>query len=258
MRRIYICLFVLAFFVRFLWLDVYPSTLLTYGQIGDEGLWIHNARLQVLFGQRTIDGFSHDYAVAPLFSWIVEASFHLFGVHFWSARVPSALFGFLTFLLAFDLLRRVFHGRRLLFVTMMIGFHPLLLIHNRLAVPDSLAIFFLTASWWVFLAGFLRWHFFIGGILFGLSFLAKSTSIQFIPVFLLHALFFWFVLHRRKEIPWFFIGSVISAIMAGVFWWSERLSLLTIYSTFARVYSWENTQGFISGIRNIWLHPFWG
>ncbi len=254
----YFFLIILALLVRIIWLDSDPPILLSYGSIGDEGLWVHNARLWVLFGSRTIDDFSHDYAIAPLFSWVVEASFRLLGVNFVAARLPSALFGFLAVLLSADMIRRVASGKLQKIALLFIVIHTPLLIHSRLAVGESLTIFFLIACWWLWLYGANRFASLASGAMLGLAILAKLTSIQYAAVFAVLCGISWFAYRERTKVKAFMTGFFIVAVAAAAYWWTERESIITILATFARVYSWANVSSATALVSQLVFHPFWG
>lgn len=249
---------ILALLVRILWLDSDPPILLSYGNIGDEGLWTHNARLRVLFGERTIDDFSHDYAVAPLFSWIVEASFRLFGVSFFAARLPSALFGFLTTLIAFDFVRRISRGIKRNLALLIVSVHTPLLVHQRLAVGESLTIFFLTLSWWVLVYGQKRMHYLCGGMILGFAILAKFTSIQYLGVFILLILMAWFVEKHHTKAIYFFLGLFVVGVFTALYSWSEWKNIQLIHSTFSRWYALSASPSLIQAFSHVMNHPFWG
>jgi 4-amino-4-deoxy-L-arabinose transferase-like glycosyltransferase len=80
---------------------------------------------------------------APLMYWCVAASFKLFGVHEWSARLPIALGMLALLLLVYRLGRRVFNrenqGEEAGFYSALVlatGFGPF--IYTRFLIPDML------------------------------------------------------------------------------------------------------------------------
>src|ERR687892_245884 len=58
----------------------------------DEGAWVHNARNKALWGVWSTDAWNPMY-IAPIFSLLEYASFALFGVGIWQARLLSELAG---------------------------------------------------------------------------------------------------------------------------------------------------------------------
>ena len=54
--------------VRLIWLAADPPNIISSSVVGDEGYWIHNARLDRLFDRAFTDDFVEDVMVAPLLS----------------------------------------------------------------------------------------------------------------------------------------------------------------------------------------------
>src|SRR3990167_3220287 len=141
-KRIIILIFLVAFLARVVYLKADPSILLDSGQVGDEGYWNYNARNLALFGQIAKDEFLHDLAAAPLYSFFSYISFNIFGVGFWQARLVSALSGLISVIFTYKIAR--FFGQKVAIVSSaLVSINVLFLLHNRLAVPESLAIMFL-------------------------------------------------------------------------------------------------------------------
>src|SRR6266568_4054073 len=76
---------------------------------------------------------------APLLYWSMAASFHCFGAHAWSARLPLALYTLLLLLVVFALGRRCFSN-------VLAGFYAALVlatsfglfIFTRILIPDAM------------------------------------------------------------------------------------------------------------------------
>ena len=92
-RLILILVFLAAVLIRISFLSADPSILLDSGQVGDEGLWVYNARNLALFGKTVEDDFYSDIAAAPVFLLFAFLNFSLFGIGFWQARLISGVFG---------------------------------------------------------------------------------------------------------------------------------------------------------------------
>ena len=71
----------------------------------DEGAWTHNARNMALFGTWETDRWNPMY-LAPVFNALEYASFRLFGVGLWQARLVSEVLGFASVLLVAGAVRR--------------------------------------------------------------------------------------------------------------------------------------------------------
>ncbi len=71
----------------------------------DEGAWTHNARNMALFGTWETDRWNPMY-LAPVFNALEYASFRLFGVGLWQARLVSEALGFASVLLVAGAVRQ--------------------------------------------------------------------------------------------------------------------------------------------------------
>lgn len=88
---------------------------------------------------------------APLMYWGMAASFGLFGVSEWAARLPLALGTLLTLLAVYALGRRAFGGRAGLYAAVILatGFGPY--VFTRILIPDLLVALWLALSFYFFL-----------------------------------------------------------------------------------------------------------
>lgn len=254
-RLLLLAILVLAFLTRVINLAADPSILLDSGQVGDEGFWIYNARNLVLFGQTAIDDFYHDLAAAPVFSFFSLASFSLLDVGFWQARLVSAISGFVTVIFAY-LLAREFSPKVALLSTVFVAFNVLLLLHNRLAVGESLSVAFLSASVY-FLA---KRQILPAGLLAGLCIMSKTTSFIYIPSLLL--IMIWGLTEKKfkhKDTVNFLFstGLVILAIFVPIFIFKGQ-EILLIYKTFGVWYRPQSLYELWQNVFNFFIHPFWG
>jgi len=89
---------------------------------------------------------------APLMYWLVAASFKIFGVHEWSARLPIALGVLALLLMVYRLGRRVYGEEGGLYsaLVMATGFGPF--IFTRILIPDMLVGLWLAVGFDLFLA----------------------------------------------------------------------------------------------------------
>ena len=90
----------------------------------------------------------------PLHWWVMSGFFAAFGVSDGVARFPSAIFGLLVLLLAFDMARRAGGGKAGLFTVGVLattaGFHGM----HRVLTDTSLAFFVVLGFWAFFRAAF--------------------------------------------------------------------------------------------------------
>lgn len=256
MKPAFVLVMALGILIRFWALDADPSILLDSGQIGDEGYWLYNAKSLALFGKTVPDQFYHDFAAAPLFSFASYLSFLNFGVGFWQARLVSALAGIVTLLLTFMIAKQI-NERVALLATFIVSINTMLLLHNRLAVGESLSIMFATAGFYLL---FLKRNTRVfSGAAFALSLLSKTTSFLYLPSSVLMMLS---DVRRASDIkrPIYFSLSlaILFSFVFGILYleWGNEIRL--IYSTFGSWYAPRTIFGIWQNILNLFLHPFWG
>ena len=254
-RLLLLTILVLAFLTRVVNLAADPSILLDSGQVGDEGFWIYNARNLVLFGRTATDNFYHDLAAAPVFSFFSLVSFSLLDVGFWQARLVSAISGMVTVIFAYRI-ARAFSPKVALLSTVFVAFNVLLLLHNRLAVGESLSVVFLSASVY-FLA---KRQILPAGLLAGLSIMSKTTSFIYIPSLLL--IMAWGLVEgkfKARDLVNFLFPTalIIFAIFVPIFIFKEQ-EISLIYKTFGVWYRPQNLLELWQNVFNFFIHPFWG
>lgn len=248
-------LLLLAFGTRFIHLRADPSILLDSGQVGDEGYWIYNARNLKIFGHLAKDDFYHDFAAAPFFSFVSYLSYWAFGVGFWQARAVSALAGFLTVIAAYRI-ALPFGKNVALISTLLISVNTLFLLHNRLAVPESVSILFMALS--VMLI--VKRRYFLSGCAVSFALLSKTTAFLFLPsatAILIAEYIFKEV--DGKSIRRFLTGALLITSVFGLpiyLVWGNKFVL--IYSTFGKWYSPGSLAVLWENVINFFVNPFWG
>ena len=112
-------------------------------EIGREILINGNARVLTLGGEAFMEH-------PPLYYWLISVAFRVFGVSDGAARLPSAIAGCLTLLLAFDLTRRLASSGSgvltVLVLTTMWGFFR----HAHRCMVDPLLSLFVMLGYWAF------------------------------------------------------------------------------------------------------------
>ncbi len=88
-----------------------------------------------------------------LLYWLVMGSYAVFGVSEFAARLPSALFGIGTALLAYHLGRRLFCRQAGLWAAVVLVTTLMFDVASRAVTPDATLIFFTTLALWFYVAG---------------------------------------------------------------------------------------------------------
>ena len=180
---------VAALFValRFIWLGADPSGYLVEEVLTDEGWYAQNARDHSLFGRWVLNEHNPSLVLCPLHTLLLRASYELFGVSFWSTRLPGALAAALTVGLVAFALRR--HPRAAALAAALVATQPVLFSLSRAAFGESLQLLFITAAW--ALASDERRRpgaWLLAGTAAGLAMFAKASAV-YAPAFVLAAPF---------------------------------------------------------------------
>lgn len=121
----------------------------------DEGRNAEAGREMFESGDWVTPTFNDELRVAkPVFLyWLMSASYHLFGVSEFAARFPSALFGLALIAMQYLVLSRVRGPAVALFGSLMLLVNVEIISLDRMALTDSVLIFFTTLSLYGFWMG---------------------------------------------------------------------------------------------------------
>lgn len=198
MRRVLVLLiFILAFLLRVVWLDRYPT-----GFTPDEAAFGYDAYSLLKTGKDqwgeswplTLRSFG-DFKL-PLYAYLTIPSVALFGLSEFAVRLPNAVLGTLavlaTYLLAGELFRR---KNFQLFASSILAISPWHISLSRGAFEANLTTFFLPLGVYAFLRG-LRNHRWMAvtAIILGLNLFTYHSARFVTPVVLIGLI----VLYRRK------------------------------------------------------------
>jgi hypothetical protein len=136
--------------------------------------------------------FTRNWEHPFLGKYLIGLSLHLFGKSDFSARLPSALFGFLTGVVIYVFAKEVTNSWCGLAAVCLWSTSPIVLWVSRRAILDAPFVFFFTLSWYLF------WRFFqtkstgralLGGITLGLATATKLVGVVLVPILFLYPVF---------------------------------------------------------------------
>ena len=152
----------------------------------------------------------------PLYTYLTTIPVALFGLNEFSVRFISALFGFLTVIVSYFLVKELFPHESSVFYFLFSLFFSLSPWHiqfSRIAFEANLALFFFVCGIWLFLKGINIGKFLIlSFISFGLSAYAYHSPRLIVPILLLGL----FVLYRkelRKQLRWIVCAIILLFII---------------------------------------------
>ncbi|MBX3329069.1 MAG: glycosyltransferase family 39 protein [Nitrospira sp.] len=211
----------------------------------DEGRNAEAGREMFASGDLVTPTFNGELRVAkPVFVyWLMTLSYHLFGVNEFAARAPSALFGVALILMHYLFLSRLRGPTVGLFGALMLLLNIEVLALGRMAITDSVLIFFTTLSLYGFWLGLHEsgrgrhwiWAFYAGMALATLTKGPVGFAVPLITALLyLAATRQWLVFWQRGA-P--IAGTLLFIILAGPWYVTMFLIHGDAYSSQAKVHT---------------------
>lgn len=184
----------LAAFLRFYQLGLNPPSL-----TWDEAAWGYNAYSLGIDGKDEFGKFLPlDYLESfgdfkpPMYAYLDIIPVKIFGLNEFSTRFPSALFGVLTVLMTFFLVKRIFWNKEIqntkykiqninnlaILSALFLAISPWHIMLSRAAFEANVATFFIVFGVWAFLAGVQdkKWYLILSAAFFALSFYTFNTA----------------------------------------------------------------------------------
>lgn len=136
--------------------------------------------------------FTRNWEHPFLGKYLMGLSLRLLGKSDFSARLPSALFGFLTGIVIYFFAKEITNRWCGLAAVCLWSTSPIVLWVSRRAILDAPFVFFFTLSWYLF------WRFFqtkstghalLGGITLGLAMATKIVGVVLVPILFLYLVF---------------------------------------------------------------------
>lgn len=217
-KLLIIAIFLLAFLLRFWQLGNNPSSL-----DWDEASLGYNAYSILKTGRDEYGNFLPlsirsfgDYK-PPVYTYLTVIPVELFGLNEFSTRAISALFGTLSVIIGYLLVKELFPRKSSSFFLLFSIFFSLSPWHiqfSRVAFEANTALFFLVAGIWLFLKGAKNGKYFLPSMIsFGISLYSYHSPRLIVPILILGSCF----IYRneiRKQLKWFIAVLVILVFMA--------------------------------------------
>ncbi len=172
----------------------------------------------------------------PVYTYFIVPLISVLGLSVFNTRLPSALFGVLTLLLLFFLIKEIssnkYANKLALLATLLLAVSPWHILFSRTTYETNLSLFFLILGIYTFYLGLKKPYFFlISSLGFSISFLAYHAERLIVPVVLV-----------------FLIASNISILARNLrrFWFVTILSvILGLFITWPTI-NLMKTPGFLS------------
>ncbi|MEK7502711.1 MAG: glycosyltransferase family 39 protein [Patescibacteria group bacterium] len=211
----------LAAFLRFYQLGSNPPSL-----TWDEAAWGYNAYSIGIEGKDEFGRFLPlDYLESfgdfkpPVYAYLDVLPIKIFGLNEFAVRFPSALFGVLTVISTYFLVKRIFWKSKLkesyaLMSALILAISPWHIMLSRAAFEANVATFFIVLGIWLFLLSMhgKRWILLFSAISFVLSIYSFNTARVVVPIIVLILAFAFRkeLLSRKKET---FLAIILGIIL---------------------------------------------
>lgn len=182
---------ILAVFLRFWQLGSIPSSL-----NWDEVAWGYNAYSIGIDGKDEFGNFlpykyieSYGDYKPPVYAYLTVLPVKIFGLNEFSIRFASAIFGSLTVLITYFLVKRIFYSSDKkeyygLIAALFLAVSPWHINLSRAAFEANVATFFVVTGVWLFLAGIQerKWYLPLSAFMFALSFYTFNSPRIVVPL----------------------------------------------------------------------------
>src|SRR5215470_6918442 len=193
----------------------------------DDAFYAHYGKQMILTGDwwsLRLNGY-HIFEFPPMFPWLEALSMKVFGITDFAAKVPAALSGLFTIVLAYLIAKELFTGVWAPVLTMAILSGTQIFIKYAMhSMTDAPFTFFFTLSLYLYLKGLKKpSHFSLSGVAIGAAILTRSV-LGLIP---LGVIFLHLIVTGRHKLLWskHFIGAVALSIALPVVWYGSQYSL---------------------------------
>jgi 4-amino-4-deoxy-L-arabinose transferase-like glycosyltransferase len=154
----------------------------------DEGAWVHNARNKALFAVWSTDAWNPMY-IAPVFTALEYASFALFGVGIWQARLVSELTGFASVLLLGLGVRRIAGRDAAIIAAVLAATNYVYVMWNRAALMEASMVAFIVAAWYCYVRAQRQpWFGILAAACALLAYFTKAAAVFFVAALGIEAL----------------------------------------------------------------------
>jgi 4-amino-4-deoxy-L-arabinose transferase-like glycosyltransferase len=214
--------------------------------------------------------FARNWEHPFLGKYLMGLSLHLFGKSDFSARLPSALFGFLTGVVIYLFAKEVTNHWCGLVAVCLWSTSPIVLWVSRRALLDAPFVFFLALSWylfWRFLHTKNTTHALLGGITLGLATATKLIGVILVPILFLYLMFPGI---RGQEFirPAVFSKFVLALSIAAVIVLLTYVPVLdrlgSVFGVMNEHWKWEQSVGHREVVNNViydkqpwWTYLYW-
>lgn len=220
------------------------------GYFADEGYWSHNARSEAVFGNAVPDEWDAR-VVSPIFAYIQEWMFLIFGVGLVQVRFIGLLSAVGIALVSFFIFRKQFEDGIAFFCAVLVSLNYPMLVLARQGILDPFAALLAWTALLLLLSESSTAAFWAGILFVGACITKYLMIYAFFPIFIA-LLFVWKL--ERTQILLFIFGMVLAATIWLIADYIPNRELLMGYSSY---YSSQQSWQIPQVLQNILTQPFY-
>lgn len=187
----------------------------------DESIYAKISKNMVLSNDYLVMKWQPDkpwYEKPPLYMWLMAFSMKLFDFTSYAAKLPSAIFGFLTLLVIYSFAQKLFNRTSAFLASFVLLTTVHFLYYSRMAMTDITNIFFMTYALYLYYLAketekLKYWIF--SGLFIGLAVMTKGV-IGFIPYVIIGLYELYLLISKQQKIDLWLIKKYLSLFMVSV------------------------------------------
>lgn len=221
--------------VRYLFLVIFISAFLSFFRLGsvtlfdvDEAVFAEATREMVQSGDWITPTYNGEnrYDKPILFYWLMAASYEVFGINEFAARLVSAISGVLLSLSVFLFLRQFYDERKALYASLSLCLSIFFLVYSHGAVTDMVLTLFITLSLFSFYLSLKKDRRYIYGFYFfsALAFLTKGLIGVIFPFGI--GLIYLLITEGLRAVRKLFVpGAIILFLIVSLPWYIAEIMI---------------------------------
>ncbi len=170
----------------FLFFLFFLTVFVFFKNIGVNDIWIPNesfyaeSAMEMVKSGNYLDvyyNYTPRFNKPPMTYWLVAASYKIFGISEFSARLPVVVLSFFSVVLTYLIARKIFCKRTSVFSAMVMVLSLQFIVNSRYASPENVLTFFFTFTLYFFIKGYKERRFlfiFLSYFALGLTVLTKG------------------------------------------------------------------------------------
>lgn len=190
----------------------------------DENFYVNSARAMINSNDYITPTYHGEkrFAKPILFYWLVTASYKIFGINLFAARIVSAFFGAMCIPVVYVIARRMFDHKTAIISTLLLPGCYLHFQISRWAITDMALNFFIIMTFYFFIHGLKsepnkRILFYLAYFSMAIGFMIKGPPALIIPTIVIGS--FVLILRDWKALPRLQVGSGVTIVLAIILPW---------------------------------------